>query len=85
MKVDPIETATDAYGWPTEASRARQELKRQHRTATVREERRPGSTPAYAIWEFRRGHAIRLSRDMPDEATAWINANSQLDTRIDPK
>jgi hypothetical protein len=74
-----IEGMKDEYGYPTEAARAYEQTKRQDSTAQVRECRRlPGSTPVYSIWGTQQGKAVQLSLDMPNEATAWINANCQL-------
>ncbi len=76
-------TEVDAYGHPTEAARAEQQMKRQDPTAMVEEQPRlPGARPAYAIVGTRQEKKVRLSLDMPDEGTAWINANSQLVPKI---
>jgi hypothetical protein len=72
-------TEVDPYGRPTEAARAYLQMTRQDPSARVRKQPGlSGSAPTYAIWGTRKGRAFRLSLDMPDEATAWINANSQL-------
>jgi hypothetical protein len=71
-------TEVDAYGRPTEAARAQRRMKRLDPTASVKERLRlSGARPAYAIWGTKRGEAKRLSLYMPDEATAWINADYQ--------
>jgi hypothetical protein len=70
---------TDAYGHLTEAARAYWQMMRQDPTAVAKERPRlPGARPTYAIWATKQGKAVRLSLYMPDEATAWINANYQL-------
>jgi len=82
MNVDGTEV--DAYGYPTEAARAYAQMKRQDPLARVQEQMRlRPSKPLYAIWGNKQGKAIRLSLNMPDEATAWINANYQLTPKID--
>ncbi len=72
-------TEVDAYGWPAEAAEAHRQMRTQEPTADVSERPRvSGARPAYAVWGTRLGAALQLSRYMPDEATAWINANCQL-------
>jgi hypothetical protein len=77
MKIEGTEV--DVYGHPTESARAYVQMHRQDPTARAKKQPNlPGAPPAYAIYGTRRGKAVQLSGDMPDEATAWINANSQL-------
>ena len=81
MKIDGTEV--NQYGCPTEAARAYQQMRRECPTAMVQEQPRlPGARPAYAIMGTMQGRVVRLSLDMPYEGTAWINANSQLRSKI---
>jgi hypothetical protein len=77
MEIDGTEV--DEYGRATEAARAHEQMRRQYPTAEAKKQPRPpGAAPAYAIFRTKQGKEIRLSLNMPDEATAWINANYQL-------
>jgi hypothetical protein len=81
MTID--ETEVDEYGYPTEAARAHVQMRRQDRTAHVR--RQPGlqgSEPSYAVFGTRHGKTVQLSLEMPNEGTAWINANSQRGHKV---
>lgn len=81
MKIDGTEV--DEYGFPAEAARAYEQMKHQYPTATVQERPRlPGAEPAYAIVATRQERVVELSLEVPDEGTAWINANSQLGPKI---